>query len=186
MARIRAVIAGSAVPEDPTHADNTLAWLLRLEPGADPALRLAALGHDIERALPDRLRREAYPDFDRFKAAHARRGARVLAAILAECGLGPALREEAARLVRLHEVGGEPRADLLRDADSLSFFDVNLALYLRREGRTEALRRARWGLARLSPAARPWLDEIAARRPGLAGILADLGVAPAPRPGQRA
>jgi len=33
--KIRAVIAGSKVPEDPLHAENTLDWLLRLKPDAD-------------------------------------------------------------------------------------------------------------------------------------------------------
>lgn len=49
-----------------------------------------------------------------------------------------------------HEVGGTPDADILKDADSLSYFDTNLPLYLRREGEEEALRRSIWGIQRLS------------------------------------
>ncbi len=49
--KIRAIIAGSEVPEDPLHAENTLAWLLKLKPESDKTLQVAALGHDIERAL---------------------------------------------------------------------------------------------------------------------------------------
>ena len=41
--KIRGVIAGSQVSEDSRHADNTLEWLLRLEPDASAALQLAAL-----------------------------------------------------------------------------------------------------------------------------------------------
>ncbi len=148
--RILEVIAGSEVPEDPAHAENTLEWLLRLQPGADPALRLAALGHDIDRATPDRVRREAFDDYDAFKAAHARRGAALLRRILEGCRVAPEVIREACRLVELHEVGGDPRADLLREADSLSFFEVNLPLYHAREGDEETLRRCRWGVARLS------------------------------------
>ncbi len=51
---IAEVIAGSQVPEDPVHSRNTLDWLLRFDPEADPALRIAALGHDIERAVESR------------------------------------------------------------------------------------------------------------------------------------
>ena len=40
--RIAEVIAGSDVPEDPVHSRNTLEWILRLDPEADPALRIAA------------------------------------------------------------------------------------------------------------------------------------------------
>ncbi len=150
-ARIRAVIAGSPVPEDPRHAENTVEWLLRLDPQADPALQLAALAHDIERARPDRLRREDFADYDAFKGAHAARGAEMLRRILSDCGVDEALVEETCRLVERHEFGGDARADRLREADSLSYFEVNLPLYYAREGWDEALRRCRWGIRRLSP-----------------------------------
>ncbi len=48
---IRRVIAGSSVEEDPRHAENTLEWLLKHEPDADEALQIAAMGHDIDRAI---------------------------------------------------------------------------------------------------------------------------------------
>ena len=50
---IRRVVAGSRVPEDSRHADNTLEWLLRLQPDASVAMQLAALAHDIDRAIED-------------------------------------------------------------------------------------------------------------------------------------
>ncbi len=182
-ARIRAFVARSAVPEDPRHADNTLAWLLRLAPEADAALRLAALGHDIDRAAPDKVRREDFDDYDAFKAAHARHGAEILARLLDQCGVEAAVRDEACRLVCLHEVGGEPRADLLKDADSLSYFEVNLPLYYRREGRAEALRRCVWGIRRLSPRARRLLEDGRFVDPGVADLVQEaLRLATSPVP----
>jgi len=171
--RILAVIRRSTVPEDPAHAENTLAWLLRLEPRADLALRIAALAHDIDRALPEgeRVRRSDFGDYDAFKAAHARNGARALEGILRACGAPGPLIREACRLVERHEFGGDPRADLLRDADSLSFYDTNLPLYLAREGEAEALRRARWGWRRLSPRARELLAAFRPRDPAAARIV---------------
>ncbi len=66
--RIREIIAGSRVPEDPRHAENTLKWLFRLEPKADPALQIAALAHDIDRAVETRkVRRADFNDYDAFK-----------------------------------------------------------------------------------------------------------------------
>jgi len=63
--RIEAVISGSSVPEDAPHSKNTLQWLLKLQPAADEALQIAALGHDIERAVNDRkVRREDYGEQD--------------------------------------------------------------------------------------------------------------------------
>ncbi len=58
----------------------------------------------------------------------------MLGVILRECIGGEALTQEVHRLVCLHEVGGDLRSDLLKDADSLSYFDVNLPRYFERGG----------------------------------------------------
>jgi len=159
--KIRAVIAGSRVPEDPRHADNTLEWLLRLEPDAGDALQLAALAHDIDRAIEEtKVKRAEFDDYDAFKAAHARNGAEILRPILNECGVAGNIVDEACRLVQVHEVGGDPSSDLLKDADSISYFDVNLSLYYQREGWTETKRRSLWGYRRLSARARKIVENI--------------------------
>ncbi len=147
--RIRATIAASKVPEDPLHAENTLEWVLRLDAKAGQALQIAALAHDIDRAVERRkvLRRD-YDDYDAFKAAHARNGANILRAILDECGVAKPTADEACRLVVRHEVGGDYRADLLKDADSISYFEVNMPFYHERWEETK--RRSIWGYRRLS------------------------------------
>ena len=152
---IEAVVAESNVPEDPVHSKNTLAWLLKLKPDADEALQIAALGHDIERAIERRkVRRADFDDYDEFKAAHARNSALVLREIMQKCGLPTAITDDVCRLVCRHEVGGDERCDLLRDADSISYFDVNLPFYFEREGYAETLRRTIWGYRRLSAGVR--------------------------------
>ncbi len=154
--RIAHVIGHSSVPEDPTHSGNTLEWLLELDPKADAALRIAALGHDIERAIEGRkVHRGDFPTYDAFKAAHARNSARILMDILKECGVeDEPFSREVCRLVRRHEVGGDPRSDLLVDADSISYFDVNLPLYFERNTWEETRRRCTWGYLRLSERAK--------------------------------
>ena len=165
---ILAMISGSEVPEDFPHANNTLQWLLKLDPSADQALQIAALAHDIDRAATGRkVRREDFPDYDAFKAAHARNGAALLLEILEGCGVDPNLTAEACRLVTAHEVGGDPRSDLLKDADSLSYFDTNLPLYFQREGLAETRRRTEWGYRRLSTAARPLARRMVSQSPDL-------------------
>jgi hypothetical protein len=150
--RVRATIAGSQVPEDPRHAENTLEWVLRLDPKAGQALQIAALAHDIDRAIEgQKVRRGDFDDYDAFKAAHARNGAKILRAILDECGVAEPTLDEACRLVVRHEVGGDPSSDLLKDADSISFFDFNMPFYYKRERWEETKRRCIWGYRRLSP-----------------------------------
>ncbi len=159
--KIRLIIAGSQVPEDPCHADNTFEWLLRLEPDASEAIQLAALAHDIDRAIERiKVRRADFDNYDAFKAAHARNSAEILRPILTACGVERNIVEESCRLVEFHEVGGDPGSDLLKDADSISYFDVNLPLYYQREGWAETKRRSLWGYRRLSARARKIVENI--------------------------
>jgi hypothetical protein len=149
--RIRKIIARSSVPEEPLHAENTLKWLLMVEPKADPALQIAAYAHEIDRAVERRkVHRSDFKCYEAFKAAHARNGARILRKLLCKCHVADSVADETCRLVTLHEIGGDSRSDLLKDADSISFFEVNLPFYFKREGAAEARRRCSWGYRRLS------------------------------------
>ena len=149
---IRAVIAGSKVSEDSRHAENTLDWLLRFKPDADEALQIAALGHDIERALETRkIIRTDFSEYDIFKAAHARNSAEILREIMEGCGMSQEMTSEVCLLVCRHETGGDPHADLIKNADGVSYFHVNMPLYYQREGWEETKRRCIWGYGRLSP-----------------------------------
>ena len=159
--KIRVTIANSKVPEDPPHAENTLEWLLTLNPEADQALQIAALAHDIDRAVENqKVRRNDYDDYDAFKAAHAHNGARMLREIMKKCGVDSSILEEACRLVTLHEVGGDPRSDLIKNADSVSYFKVNMPLYYQREGWKETKRRCIWGYRRLSTPMKRVVEDI--------------------------
>ena len=159
--KIRGVIAGSQVSEDSRHADNTLEWLLRLQPDASDALQLAALGHDIDRAIEEiKVRRADFDNYDAFKAAHARNSAQILRQILVACDVERQIVDEACRLVQAHEEGGDPDSDLLQDADSISYFEVNAALYFQREGWDETKRRSHWGYRRLTPRAQEIVKRI--------------------------
>lgn len=150
--KIRAVISKSGVPEDPIHAENVLEWLLKLKPDANEALQIAALAHDIERSVEGmKIQRSDFNDYNQFKAAHANNSAKILKEILHKCKVEQSIVDEACRLVERHEIGGDPRSNLLKDADSISFFEVNMPLYFQREGYEETLKRCIWGYQRLSP-----------------------------------
>jgi len=150
--KIRTIISKSSVPEDPIHAENVLEWLLKLKPDADETLQIAALAHDIDRADERRkIQRSDFSDYNQFKDAHANNSAKILKEILHECRVEQSIADEACRLVRQHEIGGDSHSDLLKDADSISYFEVNMPLYFQREGYEETLNRCIWGYQRLSP-----------------------------------
>ena len=113
------------------HLLRTEDWLLELDPDASEALRLAAVLHDIERAFPDAgagwdsSRDAGTRDYNRW---HQDRCARIAGDWLAEQGAPDPLVEEVRALIRVHEEGGWPEADLLQAADSLSFLDTMVPL----------------------------------------------------------
>lgn len=131
---------------DAEHLRRTHAWLAVLAPEASEALRLAALTHDMERHFPGGPVADAdRPPWDRaYRDAHAGRSATIVAGWLREHKAPEGLIEHTAALIRLHERGGMPEADLLQAADSLSFLEVNGALL--------AARSATGGSRRLVPA----------------------------------
>ncbi len=148
--KIEEIIKKSPVPEDSIHSKNTLEWLLKLKPDADEALKIAALGHDIERAIEERkVGRKDYKSYDEFKDTHASNSAKILAEIMKECDVSKKLTDDIFFLVCHHERGGTRRVDILRDADSISFFHVNLPYYFIRNSVEETKKRCLWGYRKL-------------------------------------
>lgn len=148
---IERIISKSEIPEDSEHSKNTRAWILRLKPEADMALQIAGLGHDIERSIKElKINRENYTCYDDFKMAHARNSAKVLRELLAQYDLVKIIRDKVVNLVTHHEFGGSPEANILMEADSISYFDVNVQFYFRRNSKSETAFRIMWGYQRLS------------------------------------
>lgn len=108
------------------HLLHTPGWLLELEPNAGLALRLAALTHDAERNFPGSPHQPAdRPASDRaYRNAHQARSAEVVDAWLRGQDADADLRHAVSALVRVHEWGGSPEANLLQAADSISFLEV--------------------------------------------------------------
>jgi hypothetical protein len=149
--KIDEVILLSPYPEDVFHSINTLEWVMKLKPDADTALQIAALGHDIERGMEDRsIQASNYETFDEFKQAHALNCAEILVGIMEEYGVEQQIIDDVAHLVANHEVGGDEREELLKDADTLSFFHVCLPLYFDRRGPETTKKRCVWGYKKLS------------------------------------
>ncbi len=148
--KIEEIIKKSPVPEDPIHSKNTLEWLLKLMPDADEAFKIAALGHDIERAIEERkVKRNDYRNYGEFKHDHALNSAKILVEIMKQCNVNQELIDKVFFLVQNHEIGGNKKVDLLRDADSISFFHVNLPHYFARNTVEETKRRFLWGYKKL-------------------------------------
>ena len=109
------------------HLIRTRDWLLELDPEASLALVLAALTHDIERFFPGGPKQDKAGkpwDDPEYNRAHCERSAAIVGEWLRSQGADPELAQEVEELIRAHEFGGAPEADLLQAADSISFLET--------------------------------------------------------------
>jgi len=148
--KIEGIIEKSLIPEDLIHSKNTMNWLLKLKPDADNALKIAALAHDIERAVENRkVKRKDYNNYDEFKKVHALNSAEILKKIMEDCKLKKELVKDVFFLVSHHEKGGDERIDVLMYADTISFFQVNIPYYFIRNSVKNTKKRYLWGYRKL-------------------------------------
>ena len=109
-------------------------WLQRLKPDASEEMLLAALTHDMERAFPGPDSPSLDPrdgvDNPIYNIAHCERSARIVSSYLREQGTPQESIEEVARLIRAHEYGGDEEENIVQAADSLSFLEVNVDVFL--------------------------------------------------------
>ena len=125
---------GWVVDKYPYNSDHLLRALERLDelaPAASEAVRLATLTHDMERAFPgaDSPAMSSLDDPE-YNQLHCQRSARIVTAWLREQHAPARLIGDVEQLILAHETGGTADADLVQAADSLSFLDTNVDLFL--------------------------------------------------------
>jgi len=123
------------------HFSNCIEWLKKLEQSPITAVLISTYGHDLDRALVNRVRKEKYPNnYEAYKRDHAAHSAHVLCTYLARINASQKLIEDVSYLVRNHDspfewVGKTPERTLglvlVKSADALSFFDVNFDVYMK-------------------------------------------------------
>ena len=151
---------------DIIHGQRTAYWIAQLKPGADEALLLAGLLHDIERAVNGDWKNHS-TDNPEMLQKHSDLSAEEVAKFLRSAGACEPLIERVKHLISRHEVGGDADQDILCDADCLAFFEekaMRNAKILKQEGRQAEMRqRLDYVLSRIiSPRAkdiaRPFYD----------------------------
>lgn len=150
------------------HLRRTADWVEELKPDADEALMIAAVSHDIERSArsPEyRVGSFTDPEFLRY---HQETGAQMIAKFLETQNAPAELVDRVKHLVSKHEVGGDDDQNLLKDADTVSFFENNIDLFLtkkiKEEGREAIHEKLRWMFDRITSdkareLAQPFYDE---------------------------
>ena len=139
-------------------------WVVRLDPEASDALRLAARAHHLRRwALP----RSDYPEgragYLRWRRAQRERHARDLAAILDEARVDGSVAARAAQIVAKRGLGSDPEVQTFEDAVSLTFLETELRSVLDRlDDDTKAADIVAKAMAKMSAAGREQAVAVAA------------------------
>ena len=106
---------------DILHAKRTVFWVKFLKPDADEALLIAAVSHDIERAIFGDWKKGSNDPNDLQK--HQNQSAEVIGRFLETQNASEELIQRIKSLVSHHQTGGDEDQNILCDADNLSFFE---------------------------------------------------------------
>ena len=153
---IEEILKGSPVPNDTIHSQSTLKWLLVLKPNADRALQIAALGHDIDRGVSKITDKslENMENYEQKRIEHSIRSAKAISDLLKKYNFEKKFIDKVYCLVERHETGGDEESDILRDADSIAFFEYNIPIYFERYGKERTLYKIRYMFNRVSDRAK--------------------------------
>ena len=106
------------------HFVRALYWTLQLDPDASLETRIAAYAHDVERALNE-YNWGAFLLDDEVLKKHQEDGAREIHDFLIKEGADPELASRVKAIIEKHEIGGDHDQNVLKDADSISYFEIN-------------------------------------------------------------
>jgi hypothetical protein len=117
------------------HFIRAVYWTKKLKPDSDEAMHIAAVAHDIERAfrgdneVDEVFRERGFKDQD-FLNYHQSKGAEIIANFLESQGADTKLIERVKALVENHEIGGNEDQNVIKDADSISYFENNIDYFV--------------------------------------------------------
>jgi hypothetical protein len=102
-------------------------WVLRLDPDASDALRLAVRAHHLRRWV---VPRDSYPDgrpgYLRWRRDQKQRHADELRSLLEECGVDEPTVSRATTIVAKVGLGSDPEVQVFEDAVCLTFLETQL------------------------------------------------------------
>ncbi len=154
---IEKILIKSPVTTELQHGKAAKKWLLVLEPNANEAMQIAALAHDIERSFIDEKKhnKEEYSkDYNQHKREHSERSAKVVKELLEKFDFNENFINKVYKIVLNHEFGGDRETDLVRDADSISFFEINFNNYLKKYGSKKSKEKIHFMYDRMSDKAK--------------------------------
>ncbi|MBD3253421.1 DUF4202 family protein [Candidatus Pacearchaeota archaeon] len=125
----------SVTNESSVHYEKTVYWVKKLKPEADEPILIAAYAHDIQRAFRKTNTEETFKNIEmndpNFLKMHSEQGAKIISDFLRENNYDESNVERVYKMVKNHETGGDEESNLVKDADSLSYFECNAVKHVR-------------------------------------------------------
>ena len=91
-----------------SHSQSVLKWVLKLDPDASESLKIAALGHDIDRSFPEkRVKAVDYENYLEFKKVHSLKSAEIIVELMKRQNFKEETIKKTRNLIERHEIGGE-------------------------------------------------------------------------------
>lgn len=107
------------------HFERALYYVKVLKPDADQILLIAAYAHDIERAYKNKeANTKRFASGESLKR-HELDGGRIMYNFLLSKGTDKGFAKSVQELIAKHEEGGTDDQNILKDADSISYFENN-------------------------------------------------------------
>jgi len=155
---------------DTAHSQNTYEWLKKLDQNASEELQIAALAHDIDRAIDPRIIQEKDESYDNYKVRHALRSSKLIADLMLQHDYSQDSIEKTSLFVKNHEVGGDKDMNTLTDADSISYFDTNIDWYYEMKGPEKTKDKIIFMYQRVSPRAKKIISSQKFKNPEIQSI----------------
>lgn len=140
------------------HFEKTVFWVKQLKPDSDDAILIAAYSHDIARAFRAENENDTYKTRElndpEILEKHQHTGAKIMTEFLQKEGFDSTKILRIANMIARHEVGGDVESDLIKDADSISYLEINAPKHVVKFvpilGRDKVRRKIDWMYDRIS------------------------------------
>lgn len=143
-----------AFKEKKAHFERAVFWMEKFVPNYSESHEIAAYAHDIERAFRDDSIEHGAYNGEFYIKYHPEKGAEIIGDFLSEQGVDRQSIEHVKHLIRKHEVGGDAEQNALMDADSVSFFETNAEMFVKKKAPVEGYQKIKdkfdWMFNRIS------------------------------------
>lgn len=117
------------------HFERTIYWVKQLKPDANEPILIAAYAHDTARAFSKQDTEETFKDKEfndiEILKEHQEEGARIVADFLQKEGYSEESIKRVYNMIKYHEEGGDAESNLIMDADSISYLEINAVKHIK-------------------------------------------------------